>query len=51
MPQQEKKKQADYLIDTSDTLADTEIRTKMVFRQLLRDYQEKEKKKKASSCI
>jgi len=45
MPQEEKKKQADYLIDTSDTLADTEIRTEMVFRQLLRDYQEKEKKK------
>ncbi|MGB9004097.1 MAG: dephospho-CoA kinase [Candidatus Aminicenantales bacterium] len=51
MPQKEKKKQADYLIDTSDTLADTEIRTEMVFRQLLRDYQEKEKKKKASSGI
>ncbi len=51
MPQEEKKKQADYLIDTSDTLADTEIRTGMVFRQLLRDCQEKEKKKKASSGI
>ena len=47
MPQEEKKKQADYLIDTSDTLADTEIRTEMVFRQLLRDYQEKEEKKAA----
>jgi dephospho-CoA kinase len=45
MPQEEKKKRADYLIDTSDTLADTEIRTEMVFRQLIRDYEEKEKKK------
>jgi dephospho-CoA kinase len=47
MPQEEKKNQADYLINTSDTLADTEIRTEMVFRQLLRDYQEKEEKKAA----
>ncbi len=51
MPQEEKKKQADYLIDTSNTLADTEIRTEMVFRQLLRDWQEKENNKKASSGI
>jgi len=45
MPQDEKKKRADYLIDTSDTLADTETRTDKVFRRLERDYAEKEKKK------
>jgi dephospho-CoA kinase len=45
MPQEEKKKRADYLIDTSDSLADTETRTDKVFRRLERDYAEKEKKK------
>jgi dephospho-CoA kinase len=49
MPQEEKKKQADYLIDTSDTLADTEIRTEIVFRRLLRDYEEKKKIKNGDS--
>jgi len=48
MSQQEKKRQADYLIDTSGSLSDTESRTDKVFRRLKRDYAEKEKKKTGS---
>jgi len=45
LPQEEKKKRADYLIDTSDSLAKTEARTDRVFRKLERDYAEKGKHK------
>ena len=41
MDLEEKKKHADYLIDTSGTLADTESRTETVYQSLLADYQRK----------
>jgi dephospho-CoA kinase len=45
MPQEQKKSRADYLIDTSGSLSDTESRADRIFRRLKRDYAEKEKKK------
>jgi len=39
MELEEKKKHADYLIDTSGTLADTERRTEALYQSLLADYQ------------
>lgn len=44
MPVEEKKKAADYLIDTSGSLRRTERRTDAVFRLLVRDYEEKERR-------
>jgi dephospho-CoA kinase len=45
MPQDEKKRRGDYLIDTSGSLSDTESQTDRIFRQLKRDCAHKEKKK------
>ena len=41
MDLEEKKKHADYLIDTSGTLEDTERRTERVYQSLLADYERK----------
>ncbi|MBN2198819.1 MAG: dephospho-CoA kinase [Candidatus Aminicenantes bacterium] len=46
MPVEDKKRRADYLIDSSGSLAETERRTDIVYRRLVRDAEEKERSAK-----